>query len=198
MFLAFLCCLFVFIGMYIGERYDLKKVSIHILFGLFTVNTLVAMLPYVYYFLYRNYHSSTWLYVVLSVALGCLFVKLINCKYEDSDNLSILSFTFFNTFLFLFHRFNILFLVFNILYYILLGIYIKKSKSWIFVFVGSILGILFSFVSSWRLGYLFGINISFVSYYIFSVYNIVFRSNDKGCYIGLIIGLVVALFGGLL
>ena len=198
MILSALCCLFIFLGMFIGEKYDLKKTSIHIIFGLFIVNFLVSLIPYVYSYLYVNYHSSTLMYVLLSIILGYLLIRLVNYTYEDSDNLSILGFTLFNTSLFCLHKFNILFLIINIFYYIFIGIYIKKSKSWIYVFIGCVLGILFSLINSWIMGYIFGINVGFLLYFILSVYNIVFRGNDKVCNIGLIIGLVVALFGGLL
>lgn len=198
MILALLCCLFVFLGMFIGEKFNLKKLSINALFGLFTFNFLGSEISYVYSILYKNYHSSTFLFVLLSVILGFLLIKLINCKYEDCDNVSILGFTVINTALFISHRFSILFLIINIIYYILLGIYIKKSKSWIFVFLGFILSLIFSLFSNWIIGYFYGVNLGFVFYFILSIYSIVFRNKDKWSSVGLIFGLIVALLGGLL
>lgn len=198
MILAFVCCLFVFLGMVISDKYDFKKLSINALFGLFTMNVITCVALFVYKVLFRNYHSSTFFYVFLSTLLGYLLVKLINCKYDDCDNVSILGFTIVNTYLFIFHSFNILFLLINIIYYILLGIYIKKSKSWIFVLIGALLGIVFSFIDNWVMGYIYGINLGFIFYYVISVYGIVFRSKDRNSYIGLIVGFVIALLGGLL
>lgn len=198
MFLAVLSCLFIFLGMFIGERFDFKKLSINVIFGLFVLNSIASTLPFVYSCLYKNYHSSTWIFVVLSIILGYLLIKLINCKYEDSDNVSILGFTILNTCLLILHRFSILFLIINIIYYILLGIYIKRSKSWIFVLTGCFLGIVLCLINKWVLGFVYGINLSFVIYFILSVYSIVFKSKDKGSLIGLIVGFIVALLGGIL
>jgi hypothetical protein len=198
MILAVLSCLFVFLGMYIGNKYDSKRFSINVLFGLFTINCLSSAIICVYPFLFINYHSSTLFYVFLSVILGYLLIKFINCKYEDSDNVSILGFTIINTSLFIMHRSSILFLIINIIYYILLGIYIKKSKSWIFILSGCIIGIILSFIKVWAIGFVYGINVGFIFYFILSIYNIVFRNKDKGSSIGLIVGFIVALLGGLL
>ena len=85
--------------------------------------------------------------------------------------------------------------MFNILYYVIIGIYIRKSKSWISVIVGMILGLLFSLITSWILGYIFTIILGFIVYFIVSVYNIVLRSKDKFAYYGLIAGIVIALIG---
>jgi len=198
MILAVLSCLFIFLGMFIGERFDFKKLSINVIFGLFTLNCLVSIIPYAYSYLYRNYHGSTFFYVLLSIVLGYLLIKLINYKYDDCDNISIVGFTFANTALFIFHRFSFLFLIINILYYILLGIYISKSKSWVYVLFGCIFAILSSLLGNWIMGYFYGISIGFVIYFILSVYNIVFRSNNKDSYTALVIGFIVALIGGLL
>lgn len=198
MILVVLSCLFIFLGMFIGEKYEFRKLSINVLFGLFTINCLSSCVPYVYSVLYKNYHSSTFFYVLLSVILGYLIIKLINCKYEDSDNVSILGFTFINTCLLISHRFSILFLIINFIYYILLGIYIRKSKSWIYVLSGCFLGLIFSLFNSWFIGYIYGINVGFILYFIISIYSIVFKSKEKYSGISLIIGFVIALLGGML
>ena len=195
---ALVCCLFIFLGMFIGNRYDLKKLSINLIFGLFSMNCLCSMFPYVNSLLYRNYHGSTWIFIFLCFILGYLIIKLFNCKYDDSDSVSIIGFVLVNTCLLVLHKFSILYLIINILYYIFIGIYIRNSKSWIYVLVGCILGILFSFINSWKIGFVYGVNLGFVLYYVLSVYSIVFRSKDKKFYISLIIGFVVALLGGLL
>ena len=67
MFLAVLSCLFIFLGMFIGERFDFKKLSINVIFGLFVLNSIASTLPFIYSCLYKNYHSSTWIFVILSV-----------------------------------------------------------------------------------------------------------------------------------
>ena len=198
MFLAILCCLFIFLGMFIAEKYDFKKLSISVLFGLFIINCLSSVIPYVYSVLYKNYHATTFFYVLLSSVLGYLLIKLINFKYEYSDNVSIFGFTFVNTCLLISHRFNILFLVVNIVYYILLGIYIKKSKSWIFILSGCFLGLVFNMFNSWIIGYIYGINIGFILYFIISVYSIVFKNKEKYAGVSLIVGIIIALLGGIL
>ena len=198
MILAVLSCLFIFLGMIIGNKFDFKKLSINVIFGLFAMNFLSITLSYVYSFLYSNYHSSVWLFILFSVILGYLIIKFINCKYDDCDNISIFGFTVVNTCLFISHTFSILFLIINILYYIMIGIYIKKSKSWIYVLCGCALGILLSFIKNWAIGYIYGIDAGFILYFVLSVYNMVFRNKEKGASISLIIGFIVALLGGLL
>ena len=198
MILAVFSCLFVFLGMFIDERFCFKKFSISFIFGLFTLNCLSSTIPYSYLILYKNYHSSTWFFTLLSIILGYLLMKLINCKYEDCDNVSILGFSIVNTSLFVLHKFSFLFLIVNIFYYVLLVIYVNRSKSWIFVLVGCFFGIMLSFIGVWCVGYVYGLSIGFIVYYVLSVYGIVFRNNDKNSYISLILGFLIALLGGIL
>lgn len=198
MILGLVCCLFVFLGIFISCKKDFKKLSINALFGMFFINCLAVVIPFVYSVLYKNYHSTTLFFVLLSGVLGFLIIKLVNCKYEDCDNISILGFTFVNMSLLISHRFSILLLLVNILYYVLIGIYIKKSKSWIYVLLGSVLALIFSMFNSWVLGYVYGINIGFIMYFILSVYEIVFKNKEKYSGLSLVIGFVIALLGGLL
>lgn len=198
MFVVIFCSLFVFLGMYIGKRWDLKDVSINTIFGLFLINTLVRVLPVSYNILYNNYHSSTLLFVIFGCILGYVLMLLSTYKYEDSDNISIFGFTLFNSFLLYFYRFSLLFVLINILYYIMIGIYVKNSRSWIYILIGSFLGFLISFIGSWTLGYLFTIIIGTLVYFIKSVYSIVFKNTGKKCLIGLIIGMLVAFLGAIL
>ena len=198
MILVVTCFLFSFLGMYIGEKYDLKKASIYIIFGIFTINILCSMFPIAYELLYRNYHGSTWLYISLSILVGYLLIKLINYKYEDSDNLSIVGFIISNSYLLYLHKFSIIFFIINILYFILIGLYIKRSKSWIYVMTGSIIGIIFNYINAWGIGFVLSINIGFVLYYILSIYNIIFRCSNKKYYFCLIIAIIIAFLGGVL
>lgn len=198
MFLVIFCSLFVFLGMYIGKKWDLKDVSINTIFGLFLINVLVKILPVGYNVLYRNYHSGTLVFVLLGCALGYVLMLLSTYKYEDSDNISIFGFTVFNSFLLYFGRYSLLFVLINILYYIIIGIYVNNSRSWIYILLGSFLGFLISFISGWMLGYLFTIIIGTLLYFIKFVYSIVFKNNNKKCLIGLIIGMLVAFLGAIL
>lgn len=197
LFLVILCCLFVFLGMFIGKKKDLKNVSINMIFGLFLINALVNVLLYGYSILYANYHSGTFIYVVLGLIVGFLIMNIINYKCSNSDDFSIIGFTIFNTY-FLYNRFSFLLFIINIWYYILIGIYIRNSRSFISVFIGMILGLLFSLINSWLLGYVFTIVFGFLSYFIVSVYGIIFRNNNKFAYIGLVIGMILGLLGGIL
>lgn len=198
MVLVILCLIFLFVGMYIGNKYDLKKISINMVFGLFLINALFNISCKGYYVLFRNYHYSTWFYLILGSIIGYLIMKIIGFKYDETDNISIGGFTLFNTILLVGNRFSIFSLIINILYYVIIGIYIRKSKSWISVIVGMILGLLFSLITSWILGYVFTIILGFIVYFIVSVYNIVLRSKDKFAYYGLIAGIVIALIGSVL
>ena len=166
MVLVVLCCLFVFLGMYIGKRFDFKNVSINIIFGLFLINCLFNVLPVCFCF-----------------------------KYDETDNISIAGFSLFNCYLLCVSKVSFFVLVVNIIYYILIGIYVCNSKSWVSVFIGAFLGFLLSFVSGWLFGYVFTIVFGFMIYFVLSVYGLVFRSNSKLHNIGLIVGLVVALLG---
>ena len=198
MILAVLSCLFIFLGMFIGSKYNLKKVSINVIFGLFAINSFQCVSLCVYNFLYRNYHNTTFFYIILGVVLGYLLLRLINCKYEDCDNVSIFGFTLLNTYLLIIHSFNILFLICNIIYYILLGIYIRKSKSWIYILLGCGIAIILSLFKFWFIGYIYAINVGFVVYFILSIYNMVFRSKDRSSIVALIAGFIIALIGGLI
>lgn len=198
MVLVIICLIFLFVGMYIGNKYDLKRVSINMIFGLFLINGLLNILPKNYSVLFINYHYSTWFYLILGSILGYLIMKIIGFKYDETDNISIAGFTIFNTVLLVVSRFNILLLFINILYYIMIGIYIRKSKSWISVLIGMVLGLLLSLVTSWVSGYVLAVILGFIIYFIASVYSIVFKSKDKFAYYGLIAGFVVALIGSIL
>lgn len=195
MVLVILCLMFLFVGMYIGNKYDLKKMSINMIFGLFLINGFCNILFKGYYALFINYHYSTWFFLILGSILGYLIMKIISFKYDETDNISIGGFSFFNTLFLVIGKFNIFSLIINVLYYVVIGIYIRKSKSWISVIIGMISGLLFSLFGSWILGYVFTIILGFVVYFIVSVYSIVFRSNDKYAYYGLIAGIVIALIG---
>ena len=197
MVLVIVCLLFLFIGMYIGEKRDLKKNSISMVFGLFLVNLLFVFLTS-YSFLSMNYHSSTWYFLILGVFLGYLFMKIIGYRYDETDNISIGGFSLLNTFLLVTVKFRFLFMIINILYYVIIGIYIRKSKSWISVLIGMVLGLLFSSITNWVFGYVLTIALGFIIYFIVSVYSIVFKSTDKKTYYSLIFGMVIALLGGLL
>lgn len=197
MVLVIVCLLFLFIGMYIGEKRDLKKNSISMIFGLFLVNLLFVFLTS-YSFLSMNYHSSTWYFLILGVFLGYLFMKIIGYRYDETDNISIGGFSLLNTFLLVTVKFRFLFMIINILYYVIIGIYIRKSKSWISVLIGMVLGLLFSSITNWMFGYVLTIALGFIIYFIVSVYSIVFKSTDKKTYYSLIFGMVIALLGGLL
>lgn len=198
MVLVIISCLFVFLGMFIGNKFDLKNISINVIFGLFFINSLGNILPHCYDILYKNYHSATFIYVILGSVLGYFLMRLSGYKYEDSDNISIVGFTIFNSYLLYVSKFSFIFLIINILYYILIGIYVRDSKSWIFVIIGMVIGVLIAFINSWVIGYLFSIIIGFLIYFIVSVYGLVFRNKNKYCYIGLIISILIALLGSIL
>ena len=197
MVLVIICLLFLFIGMYIGNKFDLKKISINMIFGLFLINLIFGFLSSSSV-LSRNYHSSTWFYLILGIIVGYILMMIMGEKYDETDNISIGGFTLLNTFILVMSRFNLLSFIFNILYYVFIGIYIRKSKSWISVLIGMVFGLLFSSITSWILGYIFTIALGFIIYFIVSVYSIVFKSNDKKAYYSLIAGMVIALLGGLL
>lgn len=198
MVLVILCLIFLFVGMYIGNKYDLKKISINMIFGLFLMNGFCSILFKGYSLLAFNYHHSTWFYLILSCSLGYLIMKIIDFKYDETDNISICGFTLINTFLLVATKFNALGFIINLLYYVMLGIYIRKSKSWISVLIGMVFGLLFSLMISWMLGYIFTIIFGFVLYFIISVYNMVFKSKDKFAYYSLCAGIIIGLLGSIL
>lgn len=198
MFLAFFACLFVFLGMYLGNKYDLKKMSINILFGLFFVNLLFSILLSGYSLLSVNYHGSTWFFVLMSCILGILFMKIADIKYDETDNISICGFTIANTIIFLVSKFSFLLLIINILYYVFIGIYIRNSKSWFSVFIGCLLGVIFSHFYGWMLGYVYSIILGFVVYFVYSINGIIFKNSNKKYYYGLVLGIIVAVIGSVL
>lgn len=198
MFLAFFVCLFVFFGMCLGNKYDLRKMSINILFGLFFVNLLCSILVSGYSLLSINYHGSSWYFVLMACILGILFMKIADIKYDETDNISICGFTIANTIIFLVSKFSFLLLVINILYYVFIGIYIRSSKSWLSVIIGCLLGVIFGNFSGWMLGYVFSIIVGLVVYFVYSINGIIFKNTDKKYYYGLALGIVVALIGSVL
>ena len=196
--IALFCSLFVFLGIYLCDRFDLKKYSINSIFGLFLVNGFFNVLIGGYGHLFINYHRSTFLFLVLGCILGFSIMKLIGFKYDETDNISILGFSLINSYLLVIGRFSFLFLLINILYYVLIGAYVKGSRSWIYVFLGVILGLFFSLFSGWIMGYMFTIIFGFLLYFILSVYGIVFKSSSRISYYALICGFLVALLGSIL
>jgi hypothetical protein len=198
MVLVIISCLFVFLGMYFGKKYDLKNISINMIFGLFLVNCVCSVFDHGYSLLKINYHSSTWYFVLLGCILGYVIMKIIDLKYDRTDNISICGFTIANSIILLVSKFNILFLIINILYYIVIGIYIRNSKSWFSVIIGMIIGLILGSISCWLIGYLFAIFVGFIIYFVISVYTIIFRNSDKSGYYALIAGIAIALIGSML
>ena len=92
MVLVIISCLFVFLGMYIGKKNDLKKSSINMLFGLFFINSLCVLLKNGFSILSLNYHSSTYYFVTLGSILGFVLMKIIDMKCEETDDISICGF----------------------------------------------------------------------------------------------------------
>ena len=201
MVLVIISCLFVFLGMYIGRRFNLKYFSINFIFGLFLLNCLIQVLPGAYSLLYRNYHDTTFIYVFLGTILGVVFMMLFDYKSDNCDDVSIIAFTMINSCL-LYHtfstKFNLLLLIINILYYVSIGLYIKDGKSWLSVFIGLILGLIFSFINHWLIGYFYSISIGVVLCFVYSISIVVTRGKEKYASLGLILGMLVAFLGSVL
>lgn len=195
--LAFICSLFVFLGMFIGKRKDLKYFSINSIFGLFMINGLVNILNS-YNILYANYHSTTWLYVILSIIIGFIVMIIISHKCSNSDDLSIITFSLLNTYFLCNMKFNFLLILINIIYYIIIGIYIKDSKSYISIFIGTVVGIILSLISNWILGYIFCVSLGILFYFVYSIYNVVTKNKNKYAITGLLLGIVIAILGSIL
>jgi len=201
MFFVIISCFFVFLGMYIGQRWNIKYISINLMFGLFLFNCLVNILPNGYSLLSRNYHDTTFIYVLLGIILGVVLMMLFDYKNDSCDDVSIIGFTMINCFLLnnsMSIKFHFLLLIVNFLYYLVIGIYIKDGKSWISVFIGMVLGIFISFIGSWWIGYLFSIVVGIISCFIYSIYIVVVRNRGKYVYIALIAGLLLAFMGSIL
>ena len=198
MVLVIISCLFVFLGMYFGKKYDLKNISINMIFGLFLINCVCSVFDYGYILLKTNYHSLTWYFIFLGCILGYVIMKIIDLKYDRIDNISICGFTIANSIILLVSKFNILFLIVNILYYVVIGVYIRNSKSWFSVIIGMIIGLILGSISCWILGYVFSIIVGFIIYFVISVYTIIFRNGDKNGYYALIAGIVISLIGSML
>lgn len=195
--LIFSIILFTFLGMFIGKKYDLKYFSINSIFGLFLVNGIFNLFVASNY-LSINYHYSTWIYLFLCIILGFVLSKLVCIKSDNPDDVSIACFSFFNCFLLFLGNFNLFSFLISILYYILIGIYIKDTKSYINVFLGFVFSFIASFISSWMIGYLLSCFIGIVLYFIFSIYGVVGRNSEKSGLVGLILGIVIGVIGGVL
>lgn len=198
MVLVIIACLFVFLGMYFGKKYDLKNISINMIFGLFLVNCVCSIFDKGYVLLKINYHSSAYYFTILGCILGYVIMKIIDLKYDRTDNISICGFTVANSMILCVSKFNILFFLINILYYVTIGIYIKNSKSWFSVIIGMIIGLILVLFDGWLLGYVFSILVGFIIYFVISVYTIIFRNGDKNGYYALIAGIVISLIGSML
>lgn len=198
MVLVIISCLFVFLGMYFGKKYDLKNVSINMVFGLFLVNCVCSIFDQGYALLKINYHSMAYYFAFLGCILGYVIMKIIDLKYDRTDNISICGFTVANSMILCVSKFNILFFLINILYYVAIGIYIRNSKSWFSVIIGMIIGLILGLFNGWLLGYVFSIIVGFIIYFVISVYTIIFRNGDKNGYYALIAGIVISLIGSML
>ena len=95
-------------------------------------------------------------------------------------------------------KFSFLLLIINILYYVFIGIYIRNSKSWFSVFIGCLLGVIFSHFYGWMLGYVYSIILGFVVYFVYSINGIIFKNSNKKYYYGLVLGIIVAVIGSVL
>lgn len=201
MVLVIISCLFVFLGMYIGRRFNLKYFSINFMFGLFFLNCLIQVLPYAYSLLNKNYHDTTFIYVFLGTILGIVLMMLFDYKSDNCDDVSIIAFTMVNSCL-LYHslsvKFNLLLLLINIIYYISIGLYIKDGKSWLSVFIGMILGFIFGFFNHWLIGYFYSISIGIILCFVYSISIVVTKGREKYASFGLIFGMLIAFLGSVL
>lgn len=195
---AFLLSLFVFFGMFLCQKKNWKGESIFLIFGLLLFSLISCIIPCGYSFLYRNYHSNTFIYFVAGSLLGYLFMKLCSYKYDKCDNIVLIGYSLFISFLLCINKFNIFSLIISILFYIVIGIYIRNSNSFIGVLIGSLLGVLLSFFTSWINGYVICFIIGLVLYFILSLFIMIFRNKNKGYYYYLIIGMVIGFLGSLL
>ena len=195
MVLVVFCYMFVFLGMYIGNRYNFKSVSINVVFGLFLINSVFNILPYSDRVLSFNYHDSAYIYCFLGCVLGYVLMKIFECKYDQTDNISIFGFSLFNSYLLFISKFSFVSSLVTIFYYILIGIYIRNSKSWIYVFLGSILGYFVSLISGYIVGYFLSITFGFIISFVLSVHELIFKSSAKKNLYGLIDGLLVGMIG---
>lgn len=198
MVLVILSSLFVFLGMYIGKRFNLKYLSINFMFGLFILNCLIQMLPGAFSLLSKNYHDTTFIFVFLGIVLGVVLMVLFDYKSDNCDDVSIIAFTMVNSCILFSSKFNFLIFIINVLYYISIGIYIKNGKSWLSVFIGMFLGIIFGFINHWMIGYFYSISVGIVLCFVYSISIVVTRSREKNSYIGLILGMLIAFLGSIL
>ena len=194
--ISIICSMFVFLGMYIGKKRELKYFSINSIFGLFIVNGLFNIITCIN-ILSKNYHDTTIIYTALGIILGYILMKIISTKNDKIDDISIAGFSIINSYLLIISKFSIISLIINIIYYILLGIYVKDSKSYISIIVGTIIGIIISIITSWIIGYIFSIIIGVLIYFLYSIYNVVTHRKDNIALIGLIVGLLIGVVGAL-
>lgn len=192
--IVLLITLFVFLGMFIGKKYDLKYFSINSIFSLFLVNGLFNIFLASNY-LSINYHDTTWIYLILCGVVGFILMKIIGIKSDNPDDVSITCFSFLNCFILFTGKLNFLIFLVNVIYYVLIGIYIKDSKSNMYVFLGFILSFIASFISSWMLGYLMASLIGIIIYFLFSIYNVVIRNS---AYVGIVVGILVGIIGAII
>ena len=195
--LILITILFTFLGMFIGKKYDLKYFSINSIFGLFLTNSLYNIIIS-NNMLSINYHKTTWIYLILCTILGYIIMKIIGYKSDNPDDVSIAGFSFLNCFLLFLGKLNIFTFIISILYNILIGIYIKDTKSYLYVFLGFILAFISSFLYNWIFGFLFSTLIGIFIYFLFSIYLLVFRNKEKMGIIGLLAGIIIGTIGGIL
>lgn len=197
MVLVILCCLFVFLGMYLGKKFNLKYISVNFLFGLFLINAFIQVLPFGYKSLYINYHASTFIFLILAIIIGVALMMLFDYKSDNCDDISIIGFTIINSYVMYLSldRFNLILFIVNSLYYLFIGIYIRDGRSWISVFIGMIFGSVLKVIGSWWIGYLFAIIFGIIMCFIYSISIIVMRKKGKYCLLSLILGMFVAYLG---
>lgn len=197
MLFVFLCCLFVFLGMFIARRFNLKYISISFMFGLFLINCLIQILPSSYNTLNINYHSTTFIYVFLGIVIGVVSMMLFDYKSDNCDDISIIGFSLINTYILCSNlsKINLIIFIVNAIYYFSIGVYIKDGKSWISVFIGMILGIIISTIESWVIGYIFAIIFGIIVCFVYSISIVVMNRRCKYSNLFLIFGMLVAWLG---
>lgn len=207
--LTFLLSIFIIIGTYINtllnkKNIRTKNVSINMLYGLLLLTSIIKILPVSYSLLSKNYHDTTYVYLILTILIGFIIIEIFNLNKKQNKNTSILSLMVFCLIQgIIISNYNIqnidyISMIFLSIYNIIIGIYIKeinnKKLSIIPITVSYLIGLLLGNITNWQMGYLFSVSLGIIIYFIISLSSSIIK-NKNSIYetIGLVIGMTLVL-----
>lgn len=204
-YLLFLTAIFILIGIYVNtllnkKNIKTKNIVINIMYGILLFTSIIKILPTSYSLLSQNYHDTTYIYLILTILIGLIFIKLLTLNKNENKITSIFSLMSFCLIQgIIINNYNIqninyISLIYTSIYNFIIGFYIKeinnKKTPILLVILFYIVGILLGNINNWQMGYSFSVSLGIITYFIITMTpNIIKNKNSIYETIGLIAGI---------